>query len=106
MSKQLIVLWGTIYIVLAIPVAMLAGRLICRAALRSVPAIWVQPGHQLFCHVCGGTVDVRGQEDGIWLSCADCGSMLPADQYQRLLEHRLPSADFHAPAGSITLLDE
>lgn len=79
--------WSTIYIALALPSAILLGKLLHQAALRSIPAIWVEPGHHLPCFSCGEEVQVHWQEDGIWLCCPICRSKLPAERYQVLM-HR------------------
>jgi ribosomal protein L37AE/L43A len=92
-NKQAIVFWGTMYIALAIPAAMLLGRLLRRALCRSIPSFWVQPGYQLPCPDCGGLVEIRWQEDGIWLCCAACGSLLSAERYQWLRESKFEPAD-------------
>lgn len=82
--------WCAIYITLAIPLAICRCKVLHQAALRSIPAIWVEPGHQLSCLTCGGqTVQVRWQEDGIWLCCPECHSRLPAERYQLLLEQNI-----------------
>lgn len=92
MSWRTIGLWSTIYITLSLPLAMLLGKLLHRAALRTIPAQWVDPEQRLPCLSCPDQVEIHWQEDGIWLCCPSCGRRWSAERYQLSLAQRTEPA--------------
>lgn len=93
MNWGLAIVGAVVYLVLAGVTGSMLGRLLQRASDRAIPAAWLARNHPLPCLYCNGEVTPY-LLDGQWvMGCADCGRMMPADEYRETLRESRKQAD-------------